>query len=369
MVNFSKRKLLSGMASGAFLSTGNAQTSKSSHVVPVVKLGKSTLRMVAAWPNSLMGPYATLKRLASKAYMLSGGALQIEIVFANQTKSSALEALSSVASGEFDMAHSTSYYWTKHSPAYNFFSTVPFGMLASEHYAWLRYGGGYALWMQLCAQSGIFPLPCGNTGVQMGGWMKKPLESLTSLKGLRLRYPGLGGEILRSMGAEPVMLPAIDIIPALNSGRLDGAEWVSPWGDIEMGFQDVCNYYYAPGFHEPSHTLELIINQSVWSRLSQVHRSILETICWGEYIETQAQFDYENSNALDQLKKIKNLQILRFPNEIVKEFRKRAPEVIRSVAEADPFSRLVHDSYYQFLRKQLRWSELAERAYWQARYI
>ena len=360
MVDHAKRKVFAGLATGAFLQTGNAQTYKNSQIVSPAKIGVTTIKMTAAWPSSLSGPVAILKRLSNKAHAMSGGTLRIEILFANQVKSSALDSFASVASGEVDMVHSTSYYWTKRSPAFNFFATVPFGMLPSEHYAWLRHGGGYTLWTQLCAQSGIVPLPCGNTGVQMGGWMKAPLTSLASLKGLRLRYPGLGGEILKSMGAEPVTLPAVDIIPALSSGRLDGAEWASPWGDFEMGFQDVCNYYYAPGFHEPGHTLELIVNQGVWNNLSQVHRSILENICWGEYLETQAHFDYENAKALDQLKNLKNLQILRFPNEIVKEFRKRAPDVIRAAVDTDPFSRSVHDSYYGFLRKQLRWSELAE---------
>jgi TRAP-type mannitol/chloroaromatic compound transport system substrate-binding protein len=140
-----------------------------------------TLRLVAAWPSTISGFSDLLKRMARKVQDMSGGSLRLEVVFADQSKKSALQIFDSVASGEFDVAHGTSYYWTGRSPAFNFFSTVPFGMMAVEHYSWLRYGGGHALWTQLCAPSGVVPLPCGNSGVQMGGWMREPILSLASL--------------------------------------------------------------------------------------------------------------------------------------------------------------------------------------------
>jgi len=362
-----QRRMLGATAMASILPT--AASAASEPQAPSVSKGHVNLRLVAAWPDTLSGPAHILKRMASKVKAMSGGTLTIEVVFANQTKLSALQLFDAVASGEIDMAHSTAYYWTSRSSAFNFFSTVPFGMMAVEHYGWLRHGGGYALWHQLCAQRGVVPMPCGNTGVQMGGWMTKPITSLASVKGLKIRYPGLGGEIFKALGAQPVTLPAVDIKPALLDGRLDGAEWVAPWSDLEMGLQDVCDYYYAPGFHEPGHTLELLINQSLWDKLSPSHRAIMESYCWGEFIETQAHFYAENARALDRLRAIKKLQILRFPNDVVKEYRKKTPDVIRNVVEGDAFARTVYESYYAYLRQQLRWAELSDRAYWQARYI
>lgn len=241
-------------------------------------------------------------------------------------------------------------------------------MLPVEHYSWLRHGGGLAFWRQLCAPMGVVPVPCGNSGVQMGGWMRKPIASLQSLQGLKLRYPGLGGEVLRALGATPVVLPAVEILPALADGRLDGAEWVSPWPDLDMGLHKVCNYYYAPGFHEPGHTVELLVNQQVWDQLSVTHKAILETVGWGEIMEMQAHFYHENARALDRLRQIKNLQVLRYPNDVVKAFRLKTPEVVRAAVEKDPFALAVYDSYYAYLRQQLRWAEWSDRAYWQARF-
>ena len=331
--------------------------------------GRKTLRLMSAWPSTSTGFAALLGRASRKIAEMSGGSLQIEVVYADQTKKSALQIYDAVASGEFDLSHATPYYWTGRSAAFNFFSTVPFGMLPVEHYSWLRYGGGHELWKQLCAPTGVVPLPCGNSGVQMGGWMRKPIDSLQSLKGLKLRYPGLGGEVLRALGATPVTLPAIEIISALRDGRIDGAEWVSPWPDLDMGLHQVCNYYYAPGFHEPGHTAEMLVNQRVWEKLSSAHKAILETYGWGEFMEMQAHFYHENARSLDRLRSIKTLQVLRYPNDVVKAFRLKTPEVVRAAVETDPFAKTVHDSYYGYLRQQLRWAELSDRAYWQARYI
>ena len=186
---------------------------------------------------------------------------------------------------------------------------------------------------------------------------------------MKLRYPGLGGEILKALGANPVTLPGLEIVPALADGRLDGAEWVAPWLDMDLGLHKVCSYYYAPGFHEPSHTAELLFNQRVWDKLSPAHRAILETCAWGESMDMQAQFYHENARALDRLKAVKSVQVLRYPNDVVKAFRQKTPQVIRAAVDGDALAQKVHDSYYGYLRQQLRWAELSERAYWQTRYL
>lgn len=327
-----------------------------------------TLNLVTAWSEKLGGMVDLLDRFSKRVSELSGGTLVISGQHQEQAGIPALELMDAVASGRIDLAHSTAYYWTKRSTGFNFFATVPFGMMAHEHYAWLRFGGGLELWRMLASKFGVEVLPCGNTGVQMGGWFRKKLTSTEDLQGLKVRYPGLGGEILRRMGALPVTLPATGIKAGLQSGALDAAEWASPWNDLDLGLHEVCSHYYFPGIHEPGHTLELLINPGVWSRLSRVHQEVLRSACWLEYGEMQAQFNHGNARLMPRLTSMPQLQVLRFPNDIVREFRKLAPGVIRDVVAGDALAQEISRSYRTYLQMQLRWAELADRAYWQARY-
>ena len=349
--------LLGGVAAGLGSSAAAAPTA------PTV------LTMAAAWPDKLVGLSDTIKRFIRRVETLSSKQLQIKIKFAGESGISPLDMLQAVSSGKVDMSHGTPYYWTQQSAGFNFFATVPFGMNANEHYAWLRYGGGMALWTQLARKHGVVAFPCGNTGVQMAGWMRQKITSVASLKGLKLRYPGLGGEILRRLGAEPVTIAATDIVPALRSGRLDGAEWISPWNDMQLGLHEVCNYYYVPGIHEPGHTMELLINPDVWAKLSPLHQDMVQTASWLEYSEALGQFNHENARSLDVLRKLKNVEVLRLPNDVIRAFRKLAPEVIRDAVQGDELAGEIYKSYANYLQSQLRWAELADRAYWQARYI
>ena len=329
----------------------------------------TVLTMAAAWPEKLVGLSDTIKRLIKRIETLSSKQLQIKVKFAGESGISPLEMLDAVSSGKVDMSHGTPYYWTKQSAGFNFFATVPFGMNANEHYAWLRYGGGMALWDKLARKHGVVVFPCGNTGIQMAGWMRQKITSVDSLHGLKLRYPGLGGEVLRRLGVVPVTMAATDIVPALRSGQLDGAEWISPWNDMQLGLHEVCNYYYVPGIHEPGHTMELLINPDVWAKLSPLQQDIVQTASWLEYSEALGQFNHENARSLDELRKLKNVEVLRLPNDVIRTFRKLAPEVIRDAVQGDALASEIYKSYAGYLQSQLRWAELADRAYWQARYI
>jgi TRAP-type mannitol/chloroaromatic compound transport system substrate-binding protein len=351
---------LPGQAVPAARATGNSDSAPA---------GALHLRLATAWPGNAAGAADIVPRFAQRVKALSGGRLQIEVLPADKSGIAPFGLLDAVAKGEIDMAHATAYYWTRRSPGFNFFATVPMGMTANEHYAWLRFGGGLALWQQLAAQHGVVALPCGNTGVQMAGWFRNKLSGLESLKGLKLRFPGLGGEILRKMGAVPVLLPAGELKEALRDGRLDAAEWITPWPDLALGLHEVCKHYYYPGIHEPGHTLELLVNPALWQRLGPAHQEILRTAGWLECIETQAHFSHENAAHLTQLQQLKGVQVLRLPNDVMREFRRLAPGVLRDATAGNPLARRIHDSYTAYLRQQLRWAEMADRAVWQARYI
>lgn len=368
-VDISSRRglLAAGMASVA---TAHAQTTlaPTRSTAPSLATKRVTLSLVTAWSNKLGGMVDLLERFSKRVFDLSAGTLIIKGQHQEESDISALELMGAVASGRIDMAHSTAYYWTKKSIGFNFFATVPFGMMAHEHYAWLRFGGGLELWKGLASKFGVEVLPCGNTGVQMGGWFRKKIITKDDLKGLRVRYPGLGGEIFKRMGAQPVMTPAKAIKVALQSGELDAAEWVSPWNDLDLGLHEVCNHYYYPGIHEPGHTLELLINPGVWSKLSRTQQEVLRAASWLEFGDMQGQFNHENVRMLPHMAKLPQLQVLRFPNDVVRDFRKLAPLVIRDAVSVDAQAEAIYRSYSAYLQQQLRWAELSDRAYWQARY-
>jgi len=360
-----RRTIVTAAAGAVGTMAAAADTARAAPASP----GVHKLRLASAWPAEAAGAAHAVLRFAQRVRALSAGGIQIEVLPADRSGVPALGLMDAVAQGEVDLAHSTAYYWTQRSPGFSFFATVPMGMMANEHYGWLRFGGGLALWQKLAAEHGVMVLPCGNTGVQMGGWFRQPLQGVASLKGLKLRFPGLGGEVLRRLGAEPVLLPAKDLKAALADGRLDGAEWITPWPDVALGLHELCRYYYYPGVHEPSHTLELLINPKVWQRLGEAQREVLQAAAWLECIEMQAHFHHENAGHLDRLQQLRQVQVLRLPNELMRAFRKLAPEVVRDAVAKDAFARRIHDSYTAYLAQQLRWAEMADRAYWQARYV
>lgn len=337
---------------------------------PAVATASPTrVRLATAWPAGALGVAHMPLRLADRVRSMSGGTIDIEILPTERSGIAALSLIDAVAKGEVDAAHSTAYYWTRRSPAFNFFATVPMGMMANEHYGWLRHGGGMALWEQLAATQGVFPLACGNTGMQTAGWFRNTVQSLDSIRGLKIRFPGLGGAILEAMGARPVLLPAGEIKAALRDGRIDAAEWISPWPDLAMGLHEVAPHCYYPGVHEPGHTLELLFNPSAWSRLTGSQQEIIRAAAWLECIEAQAQFAHENAGQIDVMRRTRGVQLHRLPNDVMREFRRLAPDVIRAAVQSDALALRIHDSYMAYLHRQLRWAELADRAYWQARYI
>lgn len=364
-----RRGWLSSVAAGALAFAANpASANRTQPKVTAAASAPKQLELVTAWTKSFSGMTQSLDRFASRVNELSEGTVRIQWVHQDQSNISALELLDAVAAGKIDMAHSTSYYWTRRSVGFNFFATLPFGMLPNEHYAWLRYGGGLTLWQKLAAQHGVHVLPCGNTGVQMGGWFRERLRSIDDLKSLKIRYPGIGGEIFKRMGAIPTMLPASELRAALGDGRLDAAEWVSPWADLDLEMHKVANHYYFPGIHEPGHTLELLINPSVWSGLTAHQRRVIEMAAWLEFSDMHGMFNHENARALQDMVKLPKVQVLRFPNDIITQYRKLTPKVIEDAVSSDAAAQTIWKSYSTYMRQQMRWAELSDRAYWQARY-
>jgi len=236
-------------------------------------------------------------------------------------------------------------------------------MTADEVCSWIEFGGGQSLWDQLGAQFDIKPLMALNTGVQMGGWFVKEINTPQDFKGLRYRMPGPGGEVLRRMGATVISVPGGQIVGALKSGAIDASEWVGPWMDVEIGLDQAADYYYYPGFHEPGTNNTLGINKKLWDGLSPSDRALIKTAAEAEVTRSLAQFNAENVKSLKRLRDGKRVKLTRFNDELIKVFGKLSKEVLADVAAEDPLTRKIYDSYMNFLAGIMDWGELSETGY------
>ena len=234
----SRRGLLTGAsalaATGLITACGNAEQQSSGG--PAVLKKERSLKMVTTWPKNFPGTGTGVERIAKRIETLSDGRIKVK-VFAAGELVGAFGAFDAVSQGRADLYHGAEYYWQGKHPAFNFFTSVPMGMNAAEMNAWLRFGGGQELWDELSAQYNIKAFAAGNTGVQMGGWFNREVNKLQDFEGLRMRIPGLGGEVMRRLGATPVTKSGGEIFQALSQGNLDATEWIGPWNDLAFGFQ------------------------------------------------------------------------------------------------------------------------------------
>lgn len=265
------------------------------------------------------------------------------------------------------MSHSASYYWQGKSPAFSFFTTVPFGLTSVEQSAWIHHGGGQELWDQVAAPFGVKPFPALSSGVQMGGWFRKEINKLEDLRGLKFRIPGLGGEVFRRLGVTVVNIPASEIFQSLQMGTVDGTEMIGPWHDLAAGFYKVAKYYYWPGIHEPGGTAEVLVNLNVWKSLSDEHKEIVKSAIEAEAWRGTTEVQAHSADALKQLVEEHGVELRRFSDEMLTEMGQVAGEVVREIGRSDPISQRVYESYLAFRTKAVAWSRISEQAYLDAR--
>ena len=340
----------------------------SSFPTPAIAQGKRQLKMVTTWPKNFPGLGTTAEALAKRITAMSDGALSVKVYAAGELVPP-FESFDAVSSGTADMYHGAEYYWQGKSKAFNFFAAVPFGMTASELNAWLYHGGGQQLWDELSAAFNVKPFAAGNTGVQMGGWFRNEINTLEDWKGLKFRMPGLGGEVLRKIGATAVALPGGEIFPALQSGAIDATEWVGPWNDLAFGFYKVAKYYYWPGFHEPGTATGAGVNLKLWESLTDSQRVLIETAMAATNAMTLAEFNARNSGALDTLVKKHGVQVRRFTNQMLQAIGEASGQVVAEAGASDAMTRKVYDSFIKARKKSIAWSKLSDQAYWNARLL
>lgn len=333
---------------------------------PAISKQMRELKMVTTWPKGFPGLGTGAQRLADSITAMTDGRLNVKLYGGGELVP-ALESFDAVSSGTADMYHGADYYWQGKSKAFNFFTAVPFGLTANEMDAWLYYGGGQELWDELSGGFNVKPFAAGNTGVQMGGWFNKELNGVEDYKGLKMRMPGLGGEVLRQIGGQSITLPGGEIFPSLQSGAIDATEWVGPWNDLAMGFYKVTKYYYYPGFHEPGSTLSCGVNSTVWNSLSTDDKAIVQFACAAENNRMFGEFNAKNGDALDTLINEHGVQLRRQSDEILKAIGDASGDVMSAVAAADPLSQKIYDNFLSFRKKAMGWTSLSETAYTAAR--
>jgi len=322
--------------------------------------------MVTTWPRNfpVLGTGANM--LAKTITEMSGGRIEVKVHGANELVP-AFGVFDAVSQGNAQMGHGSAYYWKSKSATFQFFSSVPFGLTAQEMNGWMYYGGGLDLWQEAYAKHGVLPLPAGNTGVQMGGWFNKLINTVGDLKGLKMRIPGLGGEVLKRAGGTPVTLAGGDLLTSLSSGNIDAVEWVGPYNDLSFGLHKAAKYYYYPGWHEPGTTLETIINKQAYDELPADLQSIVKVAAKAVNMDMLSEYTAKNNQALQMLVNDHKVQLKRFPDEVMKKLKQFSDEVVNELAAKDPFSKKVHDSFGKYRDQVVAWHDISERAFLNSR--
>ena len=334
--------------------------------VAAVDAGKTYhWKMVTTWPANFPIFQEGPENFAKQVKTMSNGRLDIQ-VFAGGELVPALEVFDAVSEGSVEMGHGSPYYWAGKIPAAQIFSTVPFGMTAKGMQAWIYHGGGLQLWRELYQPFNLTVFPMGNTGVQMGGWFNKRIDSINDLKGLRMRIPGLGGKVLARAGGNPVLMAGAELYTSLERGIIDATEWVGPFHDIRLGLNRAAKYYYYPGWHEPGTVFELIINQDRWQQLPPDLQQIVATAAAATNLWIYSAMEYYNQQALQDLKKMKNVELLEFPPEVLAELKRLTSVTLEEEAAKDADFKRVYTAYLEFRQTYAGWSRLADEAYQEA---
>lgn len=349
--------------------TGGAAAAAASVSLPnVARAETRKWRMVTSWPKNLPGPGVTARRLAERIGQVTGGQIQVELYAAGELVSG-LEVLDAVSNGTAQLGHTASFFWTGKMRASAFFTTVPFGLTPLEHIAWIEHGGGQALWDELYAPFGVKPFMAGNSGMQMGGWLKRKISSLEDLKGLKFRIPGLGGQMMERLGVVPVLLAPSQILPNLQSGTIDGTEFLGPWSDRAAGFYKVAPHYYWPGFHEPNGTGECIIRAEAWSGLSDELKAAVEAACRAENIYALAETEWQNAAALEDLTTNRGVSLEQWPDDVVAAARAAAEEVMNAFTTGSEIEQKIYASFQAMRARATAWSVIGAQAYLGARNV
>ena len=347
-----------GVAAGSVLAgCGSGDTG-----APAVQTGGPALRwrLASSYPRSLDTIYAAAEVLASHVSEITDGRFSIRVYPAGEIVP-AFEVLESVQKGSVQLGHTASYYYIGKNPAFAFDTTIPFGLTARQFNSWAYHGGGLELVRELYADYSIINFPGGNTGTQMGGWFRREINSLNDLRGLSMRIPGVGGRVMDRLGVTVQQIPGGEIYPALERGAIDAAEWVGPYDDEKLGFNDVADYYYYPGWWEPGANLSFLVNQSAWDELPSHYQAALETGMEAANLYMLSRYDALNPPAMRRLIE-SGTQVRPFPQDVMEAAFTTSREIIQE-GTSDAGYNKIYEAYHSWRDDSIQWFGLASSAY------
>lgn len=319
-------------------------------------------RLIQSWSSDFPIFADATKRFAALVESLSGGRMTIEIV-GTETHGDAFGVFDAVRSGDYELGHSASYYWKDRDPNFLFFTTMPFGMLPVEQYAWFYHGGGQALMDEAYAPYNLLSYPGGNTGSQMGGWFQKRIRSAESLQGLKMRIPGFAGELMSGLGVESVNVPAGEMSEAFKRGELDAAEWVGPSLDFDLDLHLVAPFYYT-GWHEPATELQFLANRDAMDRLPADLRLVMETAMRLAAYDMYVQSIHVSAEQWAEMRrKFPVIRVKDFPDSVLDRLRVLNDMELDRFAERSPLTRRIVESQAAYLNDARAWTMIADYSY------
>lgn len=323
-------------------------------------------KLVTAWPKNFPGLGSAPERFAQRVETMSNGRIRIRVYGAGELVP-ALEVFDAVSAGTAEIGHGAAYYWKGKVPEAQFFTALPFGLNAREMDGWISHGGGSELWRELYQPFNLIPMRGGNTGVQMGGWFNKEINSAADFNGLKMRIPGLAADVLQRLGGVPVNLPGDNLYTALQTGVIDATEWTAPYNDLAFGFHDIARYYYYPGWHEPGAVMEFLFNKHEFDALPADLQAILTTAAEASNQDMQDEFTAGNSAALKDLRDKHGVVPRPFPEDLLRQLREVSREVIDELGQSSPMATRIHASYREFETTVRAFHAISEEAYTEAR--
>lgn len=323
-------------------------------------------KLVTSWPKNFPGLGKAPETFATYVDRMSNGRLKIKVFGAGQMVPG-FEVFDAVSSGTAEMGHAGSYYWKGKAPAAQIFTAIPFGMNATEFNGWLHYGGGMQLWRELYAPFNLIPFAGGNTGVQMAGWFKKEINSIEDLKGLKMRIPGLGGEVLKKVGGIPIALTGGELFTSLQSGAIDATEWVGPYNDLAFGLYKAADYYYYSGWHEPGASLEFTVNKQAYEALPKDLQAIIEVATRAVNQDMLDEYTAANNSAMEALVTKHGVDMRPLPDDVIEALRNATAEVMQEQSDADPDFAKIYKNYKAFQDGVSKYHKISEWEYFKNR--
>ena len=320
------------------------------------------ITLVTTWPRDFPGLGTGAQRFAKRLSDMTNGRMKVNYYAAGE-RVKAFDSFDEVASGNAQIYHGAEYYWKGKHPAFAYLAAVPFGLTYTEFNAWIRFGGGQEIWDELGAGFGIKGLMCGNTGSQMGGWFRKEINSPDDLKGLKMRIPGLGGDVMAKLGASPVSIPGGQIYENLIAGSIDATEWVGPWNDGFMKFYEAAKYYYFPGMHEPGSMLAVGMNKKWWDGLSKSDQMTIEAAASMENDVMMAEFNAKNGESLAKLVNEQGVKLREFNDDVYDAFGEAAAAVFEETSKHSKLAARIHESFVNARKEVGSWMKISDQAY------